>query len=377
MRSINLNIFKRVTSSGQFIYQIDGIRFFAIFPVIIFHMNGYFNNKFSFDLFHDSFIFNRLVLHGSNGVELFFTLSGFILLLPFVRETKKRIDSDSLKKYYLRRITRLEPPYIITMTLFLIVLLFRGQDTEIILRSYLSSLFYSHNIIFGKPSIINTVVWTLEIELQFYILAPIIALLFLVEDKLVRRIILISLILLGSTLAYNSLIQTQTLFSFFHFFMAGILLADLYSHEGFQIFTLRKFNFIAWLTCLFVLFWLGYKDSLIISIVYPFILMTFFILSFQHGFVKRIINFKFIYLIGGMCYSIYLLHYPLISFITPIIMAFFGSESHLCLTLVFIMVIIIILGIASLFFILVEKPAMYKDWYRVSPRIIIQRILSE
>lgn len=376
MKGINLEIFKRVTSGGKFIYQIDSIRFFAIFPVLLFHLNGYFNVKYSFNLFGENLILNRLVVHGSNGVELFFILSGFILLLPFVNETRERVDVPHLKRYYLRRITRLEPPYIIAMSFFSLLLLFRGGDFEMISRSYLSSLFYLHNIIFEKPSIINVVVWSLEVELQFYLLAPILALLFLIRNKALRRIILLSLIFMGAILAYYSPTHIQSFIGFFHFFITGMLLADIYSNEGFGSLSLKIANFPIWLVCLFIMFWFGYKDSIFISISYPLILMLFFILTFQPGLIKTTMNSKLIYLIGGMCYSIYLLHYPLISFITPLVMGFLNLENRISVTFGFVIVIIIILLIASIFFVLIEKPAMYKDWYKVSLRANMQRLFS-
>ena len=58
---------------------------------------------------------------GFRGVELFFVISGFILGLPFAAHYLKGAAPVSLRKYYLRRLTRLEPPYIVALLVLFIL----------------------------------------------------------------------------------------------------------------------------------------------------------------------------------------------------------------------------------------------------------------
>lgn len=59
------------------------------------------------------------------------------------------------------------------MTIFFLLLLAKGQfGFAEGLGHYLASIAYLHNLIYLEPSSINTVTWSLEIELQFYILVP-------------------------------------------------------------------------------------------------------------------------------------------------------------------------------------------------------------
>jgi len=52
----------------------------------------------------------------------------------------------------------------------------------------LASFFYLHNMIFGAfPGAVNGVAWSLEIEIQFYVLVPMLALLFAISDPRLRR----------------------------------------------------------------------------------------------------------------------------------------------------------------------------------------------
>jgi len=57
------------------------------------------------------------------------------------------------------------------------------------IESYLSSIIYSHNFIFpGTLPKLNAVAWSLEIEVQFYILAPLMAYMFSVKSLSIRRL---------------------------------------------------------------------------------------------------------------------------------------------------------------------------------------------
>ena len=92
--------------------EIDGLRFIAIFwVVVVMHLSNIINtNLYGGKLITDSFIAN-MVLEGGNGVPFFFMISGFILALPFLREKQYNGPKISLKKYYWRRLTRLEPHF--------------------------------------------------------------------------------------------------------------------------------------------------------------------------------------------------------------------------------------------------------------------------
>src|ERR1044071_7930197 len=85
----------RVTSSGEFIPEVDGLRFIAILAVVVHHvMSGYLSDSGRFGVVHLPADWARLggesrivglAFLGYFGVELFFVISGFILVLPFAR----------------------------------------------------------------------------------------------------------------------------------------------------------------------------------------------------------------------------------------------------------------------------------------------------
>src|SRR5690606_26113516 len=79
--------FKRVTTAGKHIPAFEGFRCLAILWVAVYHLNGSFSQKRPpSDWVPDEGILHTLLVHGRQGVPLFFALSGFFLCLPFARQ---------------------------------------------------------------------------------------------------------------------------------------------------------------------------------------------------------------------------------------------------------------------------------------------------
>lgn len=118
------NKFRRITTNQLYFPEIDGIRFLAIILVLLFHTHGYFIKKTNIqftDTVNQYDLINTFLHNGDRGVALFFVLSGFILCLPFAHHYINNGKKVLLKNYYLRRVTRLEPPYFIAMTAIFIL----------------------------------------------------------------------------------------------------------------------------------------------------------------------------------------------------------------------------------------------------------------
>jgi peptidoglycan/LPS O-acetylase OafA/YrhL len=193
-----LNRLSRETSSGRFIPEMDGLRFAAIGMVVLFHLNGYLLAKSS--LHHSRPLpqswLAQIALVGMRGVELFFVISGFILGLPFAAHHLKNAPRVDLHKYYLRRLTRLEPPYFVTVVLlFVLAIGVQGMTAADLYPHLAASLFYLHNLIYGSASPVIGVAWSLEIEVQFYVVVPLLTFLFAIRKRWLRRLSLVALVL--------------------------------------------------------------------------------------------------------------------------------------------------------------------------------------
>lgn len=170
MFSLGMRQLQRVTSSGAYYAEIDGLRFIAIASVVAYHLNSYFGARDLDSEFGHRIesIISSCVGNGHRGVEIFFAISGLVLALPFAAHYIVGEKSPNLRKYYLRRLTRLEPPYIISLLICFSYISYRlheAGDFGGYLKSFFASLVYSHNFVFprGELPLINPVTWSLEI----------------------------------------------------------------------------------------------------------------------------------------------------------------------------------------------------------------------
>ena len=200
------NWLSRKTTSTNFIPEIDGFRFYAIFTVLLYHLNTHVSRvlvvKGVLTDYSHSFVF-KVAHEGGIGVNVFFAISGFILALPFAKQRLFDTTPVSLKSYYIRRLSRLEPPYVLSLVLLLGVhVIVLQENFNSIFPNFLASLLYIHNIVFDQWSAINPVAWSLEVEVQFYVLAPVLAMLFSIRNATARRLVFL-LLIVGSMLHYN------------------------------------------------------------------------------------------------------------------------------------------------------------------------------
>ena len=350
-------LFRRKTASLSYIPEVDGIRFVAITMVFLLH---------AFYTFHSltspgpTFVKVGHVLfdNGAKGVLLFFILSGFILSLPFAKyylQQGKRID---LKAYYLRRLIRLEPPYIIAMSLFALLQIAKTPEfAESILTHLMVSFAYLHNIVYQHWSYINLVAWTLEVEVQFYLLAPLICRVFLLSMKM-RRLLLWSAVVVLTMLQFIYLPVVSSLYQYLHFFLLGILLTD-YHVNGYPRIFLNGYSLLVSLGLFMILYFLPSYAHRPATFLFPFAAFCWMMSVFANERVKKMLSGKVISLIGGMCYSIYLLHFPLCSITGEWLYRIgFRSSSAGNFILHMMVYVIVVLLVSSLFYLLIEKPFM-------------------
>ena len=213
---------------------MDGLRFAAIAMVALFHLNGYLTAKsapYTLASPKSDWLYQAASV-GFHGVELFFVISGFILGLPFAAPSKSA-SPVSLRKYYLRRLTRLEPPYLVTLIgLFVLALLVKGKPVASFYSHFAANFFYLHSLIYGTFSPALGVAWSLEIEVQFYVLGPLLTLVFAIPGRRLRRVCLLAAIV-GTLLAQSLLLPgsprlSLSVLAYLQFFLMGFLLADIF-----------------------------------------------------------------------------------------------------------------------------------------------------
>ena len=79
-------------------------------------------------------------------------------------------------EFYAQRARRIYPPYLIAITGCLAIVMttgFASRDLGVsALQSWAASLFYLHGLLFDVPSRVDPPIWSLEVEIQFYLLSP-------------------------------------------------------------------------------------------------------------------------------------------------------------------------------------------------------------
>src|SRR5947209_1595085 len=97
---------RRITTSGEIIPEIDGLRFLAIAGVFFHHVVRFVTGQREVTLAEPvpPDTLTRVLDAGSYGVQLFFVISGFVLGLPFAVHYLKGGHRPELRKYYLRRV---------------------------------------------------------------------------------------------------------------------------------------------------------------------------------------------------------------------------------------------------------------------------------
>ena len=212
---------------------LHGLRALAVLLVINFHVSETFSaapgGKLSSNL--------PFVSNGCVGVDLFFVLSGFFIGEQLWKELWAS-GSISVRRFIVRRGLRIWPLYFFTFLCVLLLFPHRAAEkqfgwTDLV---FLSNYVY-HDIVLGG--------WSLCTEEQFYLLAPLLLLLFARDRS--RRWSVITLWLLflvlplvraslwiqhaGSLSVHSPELFTQLFYYPFHTHCDGLLLGLILSHQ--------------------------------------------------------------------------------------------------------------------------------------------------
>lgn len=384
-----ISFFERSTNGSIFIPEIDGLRFYAIITVVIFHLNTTFANQLELtDLGYsllggkDSiFSLGWWIIRLDMGVKVFFTISGFVLALPFLKKELLNGSKILMRDYFYRRLVRLEPPFILSLFFFLIVHLFILDGVFVdLIDNFFVGLGYSHVLLYGVPNPINPVTWSLETEAQFYLIVPFLFTLFFKNRSKILFFSIFFTLFLCSIFLRKYFIQHQiynlstSILAFLSNFLIGILLAYFYVlKKGFFLCKSIIWDIVG-LGALFLQFYF-YKPQhhFINNLIFNVSTFLFVLVAFKGILFNWVFTRPFVYIIGGMCYSIYLLHFPFFHLIIK-----YSYNLSLRLGYVYDLVLQLficipaLLVVSSIFYLLVEKPSMNKSWPQKLRTIIMK-----
>lgn len=172
--------------SEKRLLELDGLRGIAILLVLIWHFTGMLVDPSQGTA---QYLAWRYLIFGQSGVDLFFVLSGFLIIGILI---DNRESPNYFKTFYARRALRILPPYLILVAAFWLCIDVTGGrlayyfDRQLPLWSLLTftqNWAMSSIDSFGAMSIGGT--WSLAIEEQFYLFAP--ALILLLPRRLLPK----------------------------------------------------------------------------------------------------------------------------------------------------------------------------------------------
>jgi len=300
-----------ITNARQHLYSADYIRAIASLMVAIFHLGGK---------------ALPILNYGWLGVELFFVLSGFIICWSLPIDYNFRHTGAFIRK----RLVRIEPPYLVSILLILIINKIFLHQTKIDWKNLLMHLGYINN--FWNEPYLNPVYWTLGIEFQYYIL---IALIFPLLLKKWGAFFIVLLTALFSVLP----VTEGLIVAVFPLFSMGIL-SYFYKKQrlNFKV-------FVSLLTIVFIIsiFSLGILKSLTG-------LVAVSILSSEKLIKNKVISF-----LSNISFSLYLTH----DIIGSRVVVYIGTLMPKTLFwkgLIFASGIFLSIAVAYGFYLLIEKP---------------------
>ncbi|HEV2435944.1 MAG TPA: acyltransferase [Verrucomicrobiae bacterium] len=376
-----LNHLSRVTSQKVFLPQIDGLRFIAVMGVIAYHVLQICSYHFIASLKSGAGgvgdkIIGEIFGAGHLGVPLFFAISGFMLSLPFAKQYLCAAPPIPVGKYFVRRITRIVPPYLIHLAfLFLLcgmvlrhfpshpALYYTNAWATYAWDHIFPSLVYANGFLFRAHPYPNIVLWALEVEIQFYILVPFMTSVFMIPRERFRRGLITVAILTATTIGF--VIQPTYIYMFslagnIQYFLIGFLFCDFYL-SGWVVRPEQRriWDILFLLACgLIVLF----QSRAVNEIMLPWLNLIILIAAFKGFYCVKFFSNPWIVAIGGMCYTIYLYHWLMIS---AFVRATEKFQTHIFwfdIIMQFAVLSVVIIIFCTFLFAIFERPFMRNDW---------------
>lgn len=215
---------------------LDGLRAIAILLVLARHLVHYWPETL------DVNPMTNLAYNGWLGVDLFFTLSGFLISHHLLTNWPTTNLEGYIKKFFVKRALRILPLYIAIILLVTLQLVPFYEPEEPIDHRVIS-----YHVLFVQEYFYSTIIiplWSLATEEKFYLISPIIIWICYKFEHL--KIALVLAILIGLLFTYNHLAISQNeIHNYSYFFwqfrapfsiaikglLAGTVIALLVSHN--------------------------------------------------------------------------------------------------------------------------------------------------
>jgi peptidoglycan/LPS O-acetylase OafA/YrhL len=287
------------------------IRLFAAIQVALVHSAAYLNIDIQYLKFLDLF----------PGVPIFFFISGFLIIKSFKK--------NKLKNFFFNRILRIYPALYFCFILTFLSILFSQYLNNIDINYYQLFLwvvtqlsffqFYNPDFLRGYGvGVANGSLWTISVEIQFYLLTFLIYLLLSKPKKLLIIIFAIFIFLniqnaiFNEKISFFSKLFNVSFLPWLYMFLWGCYLE---SNEELQK-KIKNFNIFIIIFIFIILNYFSSQSDIFrgkTNALNPVEFLFLSIIIFKTAYIKIKIPEKFFYK-NDISYGVYLYHMPIVNF---------------------------------------------------------------
>lgn len=333
------------------IKPLTSLRFFFAFFVLLSHLSFLENSK-SYSL-----VYNYIFKEGFLGVSFFFILSGFVLSLNYAKITKADI-----KKFYLYRLARIYPVYL--LTLLLSVFIVQGSLYKFIIQIFgIQSFFPNQEIYFSY----NAPSWSISDEFFFYLLFPLVISLFrkinFTSKTIITTLLCISVVIITNYIPtekqhYYIYISPITRFvdfviGIYLFYLCDLIKSKNYIKKNYMLFEILTLIIFITFFYFHEIINLSYRYSSYYWIPMSLIILSasseYYIKNYRPLIINKLLSHKIFVHLGEISFCFYMIHYLVIL----IIEKYFNMYNN---TILIFLTLTISLILSSIFYRFVEKP---------------------
>ena len=260
----------------------------------------------------------RLAFSGRLGVFLFFTLTGYLLFWPFARRSFGDGRPIAIGHYARNRALRILPLYFVVLATLLVVEHHGGSLTQWLRFGTFTQWFSA-----DTRNTVNSPMWSLCVEVQFYLLLPFLSWGLARLARGSRGIAAAILIALGAISFTATLIRggdylnwefvfVTTFFNFVPGMLLALMRPELAGRSARRLpasSILIGLGFACWLG---LPLWLSHTFDQPVAALASFLILAGVVLSAAPGLLVRVLRWRVLGILGLASYSLYLWHEPIV-----------------------------------------------------------------
>jgi len=272
---------------------LDGLRGLAAYTVVMTHFSNNTN------------IWGGVLGYGAGqlGVMLFFCLSGFLMARIYMDQP---FTCAAVADFFRRRIARVVPLYVALVLASYFLEQWRGNAWPLFNLSDAPNTNVWSHLLFVKGT---SVFWTIPVEVQFYVVFPVIWLLYRWQNWTTALWLLLTIVVIAAS-GFNRFIELVPYAAFFFSGCIAAILPKPPTTKGMNsLFVLSCVLYVATFPRVAPIFGIN-TAGMWLSPLYMLLIPVFLLASLHAPLARSILGNPVARFLGNISYSVYLLHLP-------------------------------------------------------------------